>query len=157
MSGLTAGINAGASSAIAAANSVANQVAATVRKALDIHSPSRVMMTVGGFVSAGLAKGITAAQNLVSNASSRLATAAVPSSLADVSASGTVTSTMKLDDSEVENLKASSSQTVVVQHKQVVPQVVINVDNKDGEPIDTDALLQEFEDKIIELMDSDLE
>lgn len=156
MSGLTAGINAGASSAIAAANSVANQVAATVRKALDIHSPSRVMMAVGGFVSAGLAKGITAAQNLVSNASSRLATAAVPSSLADVSASGTVTSTMKLDDSEVESLKASSSQTVVVQHKQVVPQVVINVDNKDGEPIDTDALLQEFEDKVMELYESDL-
>lgn len=157
MSGLTAGINAGASSAIAAANSVANQVAATVRKALDIHSPSRVMMAVGGFVSAGLAKGITAAQNLVANASNRLATAAVPTPLADVSASGNVTSTMHLDQSEVEELKASSNQTVVVQHKQVVPQVVINVDNKDGEPIDTDALLQEFEDKIIELMDSDLE
>ena len=156
MSGLTAGINAGASSAIAAANSVANQVAATVRKALDIHSPSRVMMAVGGFVSAGLAKGITAAQNLVSNASSRLATAAVPSPLADVSASGNVTSTMKLDDSEVESLKASSTQTVVVQHKQVVPQVVINVENKDGEPIDTDALLQEFEDKVMELYESDL-
>lgn len=156
MSGLTAGINAGASSAIAAANSVANQVAATVRKALDIHSPSRVMMAVGGFVSAGLAKGITAAQNLVSNASSRLATAAVPSSLADVSASATVTSTMKLDDSEVESLKAASTQTVVVQHKQVVPQVVINVDNKDGEPIDMDALLQEFEDKVMELYESDL-
>lgn len=157
MSGLAAGINAGAGSAIAAANSVANQVAATVRKALDIHSPSRVMMAVGGFVSAGLAKGITAAQNLVANASNRLATAAVPSPLADVSASGNVTSTMNLDQSEVESLKASSTQTVVVQHKQVVPQVVINVDNKDGEPIDTDALLQEFEDKIIELMDSDLE
>ena len=157
MSGLAAGINAGAGSAIAAANSVANQVAATVRKALDIHSPSRVMMAVGGFVSAGLAKGITAAQNLVANASNRLATAAVPSPLADVSASGNVTSTMHLDESEVESLKASSTQTVVVQHKQVVPQVVINVDNKDGEPIDTDALLQEFEDKIIELMDSDLE
>ena len=115
------------------------------------------MMAVGGFVSAGLAKGITAAQNLVANASNRLATAAVPSPLADVSASGNVTSTMHLDQSEVESLKASSTQTVVVQHKQVVPQVTINVDSKDGEPIDTDALLQEFEDKIIELMDSDLE
>lgn len=156
MSGLAAGINAGAGSAIAAANSVANQVAATVRKALDIHSPSRVMMAVGGFVSAGLAKGITAAQNLVANASNRLATAAVPSPLTDVSASGNVTSTMHLDQSEVESLKASSTQTVVVQHKQVVPQVVINVDNKDGEPIDTDALLQEFEDKVMELYESDL-
>ncbi len=156
MSGLAAGINAGASSAIVAANSVANQVAATVRKALDIHSPSRVMMAVGGFVSAGLAKGITAAQNLVANASNRLATAAVPSPLADVSASGSVTSTMHLDQSEVESLKASSTQTVVVQHKQVVPQVTINVDNKDGEPIDTDALLQEFEDKVMELYESDL-
>ena len=61
-----------------------------------------------------------------------------------------------LDQSEVESLKASSTQTVVVQQKQVVPQVVINVDNKDGEPIDTDALLQEFEDKVMELYESDL-
>src|SRR5699024_10924741 len=74
MSGLAIGIQSGASSAIAAAQSVANKVTSTIQSALKIHSPSRVMMAVGGFVSAGLAKGITAAQNLVSNASSRLAT-----------------------------------------------------------------------------------
>ncbi len=156
MSGLAAGIAAGSGSAIAQAQSVANQVSSTIRSALKIHSPSRVMMEVGGFVGQGLANGIAATQNLVSNASNALAFSAVPNPVADLSANGTVTSNVKLDDSEISRLQASASQQVIVNHKQVVPQVTIHVENKDGEPVDTEALLQEFEDKIIELMDSDL-
>lgn len=156
MSGLTAGIKAGAGSAIAAAQSVASKVASTVRSALDIHSPSRVMMAIGGFVSEGLANGILAAQNLVQKASDALVMATIPDQLATVAANGTVTSSVHVDDEDISRLKASTSSTVVVQHKQVVPQVTIHIDNKDGEPIDEEALLQKFEDKVIELIDADL-
>ena len=156
MSGLAAGIAAGSGSAIAQARSVANQVSSTIRSALKIHSPSRVMMEVGGFVGQGLANGIAATQNLVSKASNALAFSAVPNPVADLSANGTVNSNVKLDDSEISRLQVSASQPIIVNHKQVVPQVTIHVENKDGEPVDTEALLQEFEDKIIELMDSDL-
>lgn len=159
MSGLTAGINAGASSAIAAANSVANQVAATVRKALDIHSPSRVMMAVGGFVSAGLAKGITAAQNLVANASNHLATAAIPSPLADISASGTVTSTMKMDDSEVEDMKLSASGgggSHNEDNRSYQIEVVVNVEPGENGELDPDAIADQTAKKILDAIDRDL-
>lgn len=156
MSGLAAGIAAGSGSAIAQARSVANQVSSTIRSALKIHSPSRVMMEVGGFVGQGLANGIAATRNLVAKASQSLAVSSIPDPLADVSASGNVTSNVQLDDSEISRLQASASQQVVVNHKSVAPQVSITVTNNGDEPVDTDALLQEFEDKIIELMDADL-
>nr|DAP21906.1 MAG TPA: minor tail protein [Caudoviricetes sp.] len=156
MSGLAAGIAAGSGSAIAQAQSVANQVSSTIRSALKIHSPSRVMMAVGQFVGQGLANGIAATQNLVSKASNALAFSAVPNPVADISANGTVTSNVQLDDSEISRLQASASQQVVVNHKQVVPQVTIHVENNNGDPIDTEALLQEFEERIEEMIDADL-
>lgn len=156
MSGLAAGIAAGSGSAIAQARSVADQVSSTIRSALKIHSPSRVMMEVGGFVGQGLANGIAATRNLVAKASQSLAVSSIPDPLADVSASGNVTSNVQLDDSEISRLQASASQQVVVNNKSVAPQVSITVTNNGDEPVDTDALLKEFEDKIIELMDSDL-
>ena len=57
--GLAAGINAGAGAAIYAAQSLAARVAATMRNALKIHSPSRVMRDeIGRFIPQGLALGI---------------------------------------------------------------------------------------------------
>ncbi|MVM90490.1 MULTISPECIES: tape measure protein [Bacteria] len=156
MAGLTNGINAGAASAIAAAESVANRVASTVKKALDIHSPSRVAFALGDFFSQGLADGILSAVSLVENASNTLATAAIPNQLANISASGNITSTVHLDDTEISRLQTSANQKVVVNNNQVVPQVAIHVENNGTDPIDTEALLEEFEDKIIELIDSDL-
>lgn len=156
MAGLTNGINAGAASAIAAAESVANRVASTVKKALDIHSPSRVAFALGDFFSQGLAGGILSAVSLVENASNTLATAAIPNQLANISASGNITSTVHLDDTEISRLQTSANQKVVVNNNQVVPQVAIHVENNGTDPIDTEALLEEFEDKIIELIDSDL-
>ncbi|ENI1325061.1 tape measure protein [Listeria monocytogenes] len=156
MQGLASGIQAGSGSAVAAAKSVADQVASTVRKALDIHSPSRVMIGIGEFVTQGLAKGILAAQNLVANASQMIARAAVPEELGSLSASGNISSNVYLDDDEISRLSASASQTVVVENKQVVPQVTLIVETKDGQPIDEEGLLQRLENKVIELMDSDM-
>lgn len=156
MSGLTAGIQAGAGSAIAAAQSVASKVASTVRKALDINSPSRVMMAIGGFVSEGLANGILAAQNMVQKASDALAMATIPNNLATVSASGVITSNVHVDDEDISRIKASASQTIVVQHKQVVPQVTVNVENNGGNPPDIDEIVERVEEVIIDALDADL-
>jgi len=78
MSGLSSGISAGAGGALSAARRVANSVSSTIRSALKIHSPSRVMIAIGEFVSEGLAKGITSAGKLVDKASTKLADLAVP-------------------------------------------------------------------------------
>lgn len=78
MSGLSAGISAGAGNALSAARRVANSVSSTIRSALKIHSPSRVMIAIGEFVSEGLANGITSASKLVDKASTKLADLAVP-------------------------------------------------------------------------------
>ena len=78
MNGLSAGISAGAGNALSAARRVANSVSSTIRSALKIHSPSRVMMAIGEFVSQGLAKGITSASRLVDKASTKLAELATP-------------------------------------------------------------------------------
>ena len=53
-------------------------------------------------------------------------------------------------------MKASATQQIVVKHKQVVPQVTINVETNGEGQVDTEALLQEFEDKVMALMESDL-
>jgi len=59
MNGLNAGLNAGRSRVMATARNIANQVASTMRSALRIHSPSRVMRdTVGLEIPAGIAVGI---------------------------------------------------------------------------------------------------
>lgn len=59
MAGLNSGLNAGAGSVLATARSIANSVAATMRAALKIKSPSRVMRDdVGRWIPEGLAEGI---------------------------------------------------------------------------------------------------
>lgn len=59
MAGLNAGLNAGTASVLATANRIANQVAATMKSALDINSPSKVMANeVGRWIPEGVAAGI---------------------------------------------------------------------------------------------------
>lgn len=157
MSGLAVGIQAGAGSAIAAAQSVASQVSATIRSALKVHSPSRVMVEIGQYVAQGLANGMLAMQSLVSRASNALAMATVPGALGDLSANGTLTEEVTMDDSEISKLKASADQKIVVTHKQVVPQVTVQVDNHNGEPLDEERVADLVSDKILEAMDSDLD
>ena len=50
MSGLNGGLNSGSGHVMATARSIANSVATTMRQALDIHSPSRVMEKIGNQV-----------------------------------------------------------------------------------------------------------
>lgn len=58
MSGLASGIYDGSSGPLAAAQNIANQIIDTINSALDIHSPSRVLMATGEFATEGLEIGM---------------------------------------------------------------------------------------------------
>lgn len=71
--GLASGINAGSSAAIYAAQSLASRVSATMKNALKIHSPSRVMRDkIGRYIPQGIAKGIEEDSKFVDNALNKL-------------------------------------------------------------------------------------
>ncbi|WP_206672903.1 hypothetical protein, partial [Parasutterella excrementihominis] len=73
MQGLAAGISLGSGSALSAAAIVAGQVKSTIQKALDIHSPSRVMRDeVGRFIPQGIALGIDEEASVVEKSMNRL-------------------------------------------------------------------------------------
>lgn len=71
--GLANGINARSGEAIAAAQALASAVANTIRSALQIASPSRIMMQLGGYVTEGFAEGIESQLGLVNRAAERMA------------------------------------------------------------------------------------
>ncbi|WP_369351231.1 tape measure protein [Streptococcus hillyeri] len=62
------------------ANSIANNVAATIRRALDIHSPSRVMKEIGGFTGEGMAIGMENSTKGIIKSAKAMALSAVPDS-----------------------------------------------------------------------------
>ncbi|MDS2470803.1 phage minor tail protein [Streptococcus pneumoniae] len=73
MSGLNAGLWNGSGSVMATANSIAERVKATIKSALDIHSPSRAMRDeVGRFIPQGIAVGIEADAGVVEKSMLRL-------------------------------------------------------------------------------------
>ena len=73
MAGLNTGLNNGAGSVLSTANSIAERVKATIKSALDIHSPSRVMRDeVGRFIPQGIAVGIEADAGVVKKSMLRL-------------------------------------------------------------------------------------
>lgn len=76
MMGFRSGLNQGAGSVLATAQSIANQVAQTMRKALAVHSPSRVTKKIGEYAAKGLAIGLEQSRKLVEKASAKLAEAA---------------------------------------------------------------------------------
>jgi hypothetical protein len=58
MSGLAAGLKSGSGAVIAEAQRVANSIKTTINSALQVHSPSRVMIQTGAFVGQGAAIGL---------------------------------------------------------------------------------------------------
>ena len=177
MSGLSSGISAGAGGALSAARRVANSVSSTIRSALKIHSPSRVMMSIGGFVSEGLAKGILSAGKLVDKASSKLAVLATPQlnaftapqmELAGVTRNITDvyagqgdydwddTQRVSIDSSEIDAMDASLSRPVIIKNKQITPEINLTIEGKDAEDIDTDEIIRRIEEIIIDANNDDL-
>lgn len=68
MAGLQAGIQSRGASVIAAARNIASQAAAAVNSALQIHSPSRLMIKSGQYVDEGLAVGMEQNSEMVKSA-----------------------------------------------------------------------------------------
>lgn len=73
MAGFNSGLNAGKAQVLATATSIANQAAQTMRKALDIHSPSRVTRKIGNETGEGLKLGIKDKQKDVNATSEKMA------------------------------------------------------------------------------------
>lgn len=90
MIGFNNGLSSASNTIYNTANTIANNVANTIQKALDIHSPSRVMRTIGGFVGQGLALGMEDSEKYVIDASNTLAQASMinPSSISSDSIDG---------------------------------------------------------------------
>jgi hypothetical protein len=77
VAGLVAGITAGATQVVDAVKGLADAAAGAFESALDINSPSRVMMGLGVHTGQGVAEGIESTEGDVHGASSGLASAAV--------------------------------------------------------------------------------
>lgn len=78
INGLINGLSSMASSVIDTAKSIANTVTNTIKGALDIHSPSRVMLQIGRWTTEGMAIGMNENVKHVLTASDNIAQAAVP-------------------------------------------------------------------------------
>lgn len=81
--GLANGINSGASAAISAANRLANSIAATMRNALEVHSPSRVTTEIGEYTGIGAAEGLINMIPQVERASKKVAAAMLPGTISE--------------------------------------------------------------------------
>lgn len=77
MDGLLGGIESMRGPLMKTAKSIASEIAVTIRKALDVRSPSRVMMQIGEFVGKGLQIGIDSMISDVSKTAEKLANAAI--------------------------------------------------------------------------------
>ena len=96
--------------------SIANTITGKLQKALQIHSPSRIMARLGGFVTEGLAIGIEGNTELVANASENLASTAI-SGLKDAIKAATNLTDLGIDINptitpvlDLSNIEAGSTQ-----------------------------------------------
>ncbi len=73
--GIMSGLSAMTPELMSQAKAIADSISKTIKSALKIKSPSRVMMEIGGFISEGLALGVTDNMHLVEGASASLSSA----------------------------------------------------------------------------------
>lgn len=78
INGLINGISSMASSVIDTAKRIASTVSNTIKSALDIHSPSRVMLQIGKWTTEGMAIGMNENVKNIISASDNIAQAAIP-------------------------------------------------------------------------------
>ncbi|WP_049869533.1 phage tail tape measure protein [Paenibacillus sp. D9] len=78
MQGLLDGLASMQGPLMSKAQEIANAVSQTIRKALQIKSPSRVMMEIGQFTGAGLAAGMQASLSGITRQAANMAAAAIP-------------------------------------------------------------------------------
>lgn len=79
MAGLASGIYENSAAPLAAAQNIANQIVETINSALDIHSPSRVLMASGEFATEGLEIGMLNNMNSLTASAKKLSQTIVDS------------------------------------------------------------------------------
>jgi TP901 family phage tail tape measure protein len=106
INGLISGIDAMKGSLFTKAQEIADTIKSTIQSALDIHSPSRVMMELGKWIPIGLAEGINRNINAVVSATNRMVRATIPNVAGYSSAGIPATATInvpKLAGAKIEN------------------------------------------------------
>ncbi|WP_396021728.1 phage tail tape measure protein [Bacillus cereus group sp. BfR-BA-01380] len=88
INGLINGISSMASSVIDTAKKIASTVTNTIKGALDIHSPSRVMLQIGKWTTEGMAIGMNENVKNIISASDNIAQAAIPSTTGNINGYG---------------------------------------------------------------------
>lgn len=97
--GLLNGMSHMAGAVYGKAQEIANRVTSTIRNALNVRSPSRVMMGIGGNVAQGLALGIQKGMSAVENISANMANAVIePVANTGVPVSNNTTTTIQMGD-----------------------------------------------------------
>lgn len=97
--GLLNGMSHMAGAVYGKAQEIANRVTSTIRNALNVRSPSRVMMGIGGNVAQGLALGIQKGMSSVENISANMANAVIePVASTGVPVSNNTTTTIQMGD-----------------------------------------------------------
>lgn len=122
--GLNNGLESSAGAIYTTANNIASNVANTMRKALDVHSPSRVMKEIGGYVGEGLVLGMASMQSKIDSQALAYANTIQDQEFsarsvvtADTrSVSGDISSSMNELSDEVEN-SASSTINLTLEQK----------------------------------------
>lgn len=140
MSGLNSGLNAGKGQVMSTARSIANSVASTMRNALKIHSPSRVMRDdIGKMIPEGIAVGIKdrakSAYREIENLSSGLAKFSTPEMalgthrMAYAGTSGVLNSTHKTEKHTTQNDNGTvvTGNTFVVRNDSDIEKIAVEI------------------------------
>ena len=139
MAGLNQGLLSGESAVIATATRIANSITRTMQTALSINSPSRVMRDqIGCAIPEGIAVGIDAEANTVTNALTSL--------------SDDMVQTIKTDpvsEMDWQTMKGTTKHDLTVNYQQLTPQINVEV-HTDGGDVDVESLVEQIEDMICE-------
>lgn len=141
MAGFDRGLKAGEAQVLATARNIANSAANTMRKALDIHSPSRVFREIGVFVGKGLSDGIdsTKAENQkVINSVAKVLESVARENAKEVSRISMEAEKKRMEiqseyakkRAELTRKTTSSSQAALKTHKNKKSQIVTTGENK---------------------------
>jgi tape measure domain-containing protein len=102
--GIIDGLESKKKDAIDKAEQIANAISRAIRRALDINSPSRLMIQYGQWVSEGLAIGMEQAMPSVQGASIAVASAVIPAHVPAGSSSGPVDVRVFIGDTELRDI-----------------------------------------------------
>ncbi|MCG4280860.1 tape measure protein [Lacticaseibacillus saniviri] len=130
VAGMIAGLEAMRGPLMDTAKSLADAVSSTIKGALDIHSPSRVMKAIGGYVGQGLINGIDAMIAPTERISAQLALAATPQisipGLSGISAEAALGfKGANLPSSSVINNYSSVTNQTVADNQEIIDQLKI--------------------------------